>query len=123
MRTIIGIALPVFALFTGLAMVCIFTATVPDGAPAHVMYAGTPNPTGLPSYEMRPDGLMINGLLPAKRLGGVTLASTAGDLSHLQSAGRVLPSLQQLQAGSARSSASATPIAFPGPRYVVVRQD
>jgi hypothetical protein len=23
------------------------------------------NPTGLPSYEMRPDGLMINGLLPA----------------------------------------------------------
>jgi hypothetical protein len=24
-----------------------------------------PNPTGLPSYEMRSDGLMINGLLPA----------------------------------------------------------
>jgi hypothetical protein len=24
------------------------------------------NPTGLPSYEMRPDGLMINGLLPAQ---------------------------------------------------------
>jgi hypothetical protein len=23
------------------------------------------NPTGLPAYEMRPDGLMINGLLPA----------------------------------------------------------
>jgi hypothetical protein len=23
------------------------------------------NPTGLPSYEMRSDGLMINGLLPA----------------------------------------------------------
>jgi hypothetical protein len=23
------------------------------------------NPTGLPVYEMRPDGLMINGLLPA----------------------------------------------------------
>ena len=25
----------------------------------------TENPTGLPSYELRPDGLMINGLLPA----------------------------------------------------------
>jgi hypothetical protein len=25
----------------------------------------TENPTGLPSYEMRRDGLMINGLLPA----------------------------------------------------------
>jgi hypothetical protein len=24
------------------------------------------NPTGLPAYEMRPDGLMINGLLPAQ---------------------------------------------------------
>jgi hypothetical protein len=23
------------------------------------------NPTGLPAYEMRPDGLMLNGLLPA----------------------------------------------------------
>jgi hypothetical protein len=23
------------------------------------------NPTALPSYELRPDGLMINGLLPA----------------------------------------------------------
>jgi hypothetical protein len=22
------------------------------------------NPTGLPAYEMRPDGLMLNGLLP-----------------------------------------------------------
>ena len=26
---------------------------------------GLDNPTGLRSYEMRPDGLMINGLLPA----------------------------------------------------------
>ncbi|MEA2737956.1 MAG: hypothetical protein QOH05_1263 [Acetobacteraceae bacterium] len=26
----------------------------------------TENPTGLPAYEMRPDGLMINGLLPAR---------------------------------------------------------
>jgi hypothetical protein len=25
----------------------------------------TENPTGLPAYEMRPDGLMLNGLLPA----------------------------------------------------------
>jgi hypothetical protein len=25
----------------------------------------TANPTGLPSYEMRSDGLLINGLLPA----------------------------------------------------------
>jgi hypothetical protein len=25
----------------------------------------TENPTGLPSYDLRPDGLMINGLLPA----------------------------------------------------------
>jgi hypothetical protein len=24
------------------------------------------NPTGLPAYEIRPDGLMINGLLPAQ---------------------------------------------------------
>jgi hypothetical protein len=23
------------------------------------------NPTGLPSYEVRPDGLLINGLMPA----------------------------------------------------------
>jgi hypothetical protein len=23
------------------------------------------NPTGLPSYELRPDGLLLNGLLPA----------------------------------------------------------
>ncbi len=26
---------------------------------------GLDNPTALPSFEMRPDGLMINGLLPA----------------------------------------------------------
>jgi hypothetical protein len=28
------------------------------------------NGRGLPSYEMRPDGLMINGLLPAHRWQG-----------------------------------------------------
>jgi hypothetical protein len=27
--------------------------------------SAAPNPTGLPSYEMRSDGLMLNGLLPA----------------------------------------------------------
>lgn len=28
------------------------------------------NPTGLPAYELRPDGVMINGLLPAHRWQG-----------------------------------------------------
>jgi hypothetical protein len=65
MKTITSIALPAFALFAGLGMISAFTATVPNCATPHVMDAGSPNPTGLPSYEMRPDGLMINGLLPA----------------------------------------------------------
>jgi len=65
MKTIMGIALPAFALFAGLAMISAFAATAPNCATPHVMYVGTPNPTGLPSYEMRPDGLLINGLLPA----------------------------------------------------------
>jgi hypothetical protein len=46
-------------------MISTFAATVPDAAATHAVYAGSANATGLPSYEMRPDGLMINGLLPA----------------------------------------------------------
>jgi hypothetical protein len=65
MKTSTRIVLPAFVLFAGLAMICAFTATVPGGAATPVTYAGPRNPTGLPSYEMRPDGLMINGLLPA----------------------------------------------------------
>ena len=44
----------------------IFVAeTVHDSRPIQTFSPQTENPTGLPSYELRPDGLMINGLLPA----------------------------------------------------------
>jgi hypothetical protein len=65
MKTFARLICPAFALFAGLAMVCAFTATEPAGAATHVLCAGSPYPTGLPAYEMRSDGLMINGLLPA----------------------------------------------------------
>jgi hypothetical protein len=54
-----------FALLAGWAMIATFAATAPAAAATPVVYAGPANPTGLPTYEMRPDGLMINGLLPA----------------------------------------------------------
>jgi hypothetical protein len=59
------VTIPAFALFAGWAIISTFLATVPAGAATHVAYAGSPNPTGLPSDLMRPSGLMINGLLPA----------------------------------------------------------
>ena len=55
------VPIPAFALFAGLAMISTFAATVPAVAATHIVYAGSANPTG----QMRPDGLMINGLLPA----------------------------------------------------------
>ena len=58
------VPIPALALFAGLAIISTFLATVPAAAATQVVYAGSPNPTGLPSYLMRPDGLMINGLLP-----------------------------------------------------------
>ena len=57
--------IPTFALFVGLPTISAFAATVPAASAPHVAYPGPANPTGLPSYLMRPDGLMINGLLPA----------------------------------------------------------
>jgi len=44
--------------------------TVVVGEPTQTQSVADPlareNPTGLPAYLMRPDGLMINGLLPAQ---------------------------------------------------------
>ena len=57
--------IPALALCAGLAMISTFAATVPATAAIHAADAASANPTGLPSQEMRPDGLMINGLLPA----------------------------------------------------------
>ena len=39
--------------------------TLTTSRPIQMFSPQTENPTGLPSYELRPDGLMINGLLPA----------------------------------------------------------
>lgn len=57
--------IPAFALCAGLAMISTFAATVPAAVAIHAVDAGSALATGLPSQEMRPDGLMINGLLPA----------------------------------------------------------
>jgi hypothetical protein len=59
------VAVPAVALVAGLAMISTFAATAPAAAASHAADAGSANLTGLPSYEIAPHGLMINGLLPA----------------------------------------------------------